>query len=554
MTSSKQPTTGISISPRHDLHTVIAAVAGDLLKDGSALGSRITLERPPRAELGDYSTNVALLLAPTLRMQPREVAEKVGGELTQRLGDRLQRVEVAGPGFVNLFLADTWYLAALEQLLAAGNAFGGGGAETPERILIEFVSANPTGPLTAAGARHGAYGDALARLLTFFGHTVGREYYFNDAGAQIQRLGESIQARAREEEVPEDGYQGAYVKELALQIDDAAKREVDELAREGTEILVAQIKASLHHFRVDFDSWFSESQLHEGSPNEIEKALVLLQKHGYLYDADGALWLRTTELGDDKDRVLRRSNGEYTYFAADIAYHLDKLERGWQRLIDVLGADHHGYVPRMKAAIAALGAGKEQFEVPIMQFVNILEGGERAAMSKRKGNFVTLDELVADIGVDATRFFMLQRSHDTTVDLDLALAREESSENPVYYIQYAHARMASILRKAGAEKVESSMKLPSGEFSLHPAERELINKLVLFPDQVAEAAQRRAPHRIAVYALELAQVFAAFYRDCRVIGAESAELEQLRLALLVATQRVVGRSLDLLGISAPESM
>jgi arginyl-tRNA synthetase len=527
-------------SPIEELRSAVQAVAADL-GNGSVTP---TLERPKKAGFGDYSTNAAMLLAPALKASPREIAERLGAALTERLGDRLERVEVAGPGFLNVFLADAWYTAAAAHVLAAGDEWGGGTAAERERILIEFVSANPTGPLTAASGRHAAYGDALARLLEFAGHEVGREYYFNDAGSQLLNLGKSIRARARGEPVPEDGYQGDYVIELAEQLANAAEGDPEELAFAGGQLMIERIKATLERYRVHFDTWFSERSLHDEA---IERALERVRKHSYR--SEGALWLRTTDFGDEQDRVIQRSSGAPTYFAADLAYLEDKLERGYNRLITPLGADHHGYVGRMKAAMAASGADPDRMEIPLLQFVHLVEKGERASMSKRRGDFITLDDLIDEIGVDATRFFMLQRSHDSTIDLDLDLARQESAENPVYYVQYAHARIVSVLRKAAREA-----EMPTGDLRLHPAERELVKKLLAFPAEAAEAAERRAPHRIAVYALELAQTFTAFYRDCRVLGAEPRQLESFRLGLCVATRRTIARALDLLGVSAPESM
>jgi arginyl-tRNA synthetase len=349
------------------------------------------------------------------------------------------------------------------------------------------------------------------------------------------------------------------VRDLAVELPGAADADPDELARQGAELMVARIRATLHRFRVDFDTWFSERELHAADPSPVDRHYAELERQGHIFRSEGAVWLRTSAFGDDKDRVLRRSSGEHTYFAADVAYHEHKRERGFDRLIDVWGADHHGYVARMKAAFAALGGDPDKLELIIMQFVNVIERGERASMSKRRGDFVTLDELIDEIGVDATRFFLLQRSHDTTVDLDLDLAREQSGENPVYYVQYAHARIASLREKAGYARVDDALAAVgagaagAGE-ALDPAERALINKLLAFPGEVAEAAERRAPHRIAVYALELAQEFTAFYRDCRVVGAEPEAVESFRLALSVATQGTIARALDLLGVEAPESM
>ena len=314
------------------------------------------------------------------------------------------------------------------------------------------------------------------------------------------------------------------------------------------------IRATLEAYRVEFDSWFLERSLHDGEPSAVERAIALLEEKGHVYRSEGAVWLRTSAFGDDKDRVLRRSSGETTYFANDVAYHEDKLERGYDRMINPLGSDHHGYIARMKAAMAALGVEPDRLEIPILQFVHIVEGGRRASMSKRRGDFVTLDDLIAEIGVDATRFYMLSRSHESTVDLDLELAREQSNENPVYYVQYAHARIASMLAKAGEERVEAALGAGARPDALHPAERELIKKLLAFPAEVAEAAERRSPHKIAAYALELAQVFTAFYRDCHVVGAEPPSLEDFRITLSVAAQRVIARALGLLGVAAPASM
>jgi arginyl-tRNA synthetase len=527
------------------------AVAG---RDG-APRVRPTLERPKKAGFGDYATNAAMLLAPVAGAPPRDVAARLADELGTLLGAALDRVEVAGPGFLNLFLSDAWCVGALDHVLAAGDAYGGGGADPVERIDVEFVSANPTGPMTAAGGRHAAYGDSLARLLEFSGHDVTREYYINDFGSQVRRLGESIQARARGDDVPEGGYEGDYLIDVAGQIPDAADGDVDDIARRGVELLLEKIRASMRAMRVEFDIWFSEAALHAGEPTPVAHAFDELETRGLSYRHEGALWLRTTDGGDDKNRVLERSTGEHTYFASDIAYHLNKFERGFDRLIDVWGADHHGYTGRMQAAFAALGYEHGALELIIMQFVNLIERGEKASMSKRRGDFVTLDELIDSIGVDAVRYFMLQRSHDTMVDLDLDLAREQSSDNPVYYVQYAHARIASILGKAGEERVARALaEAASFEGPLDPSERTLIKKLLAFGEEVDEAAARRAPHRITAYVLELAQTFTAFYRDCQVLGAQGEGVESFRLALGCAAQRTIARSLDLLGVSAPQAM
>ncbi len=517
----------------------------------------ITLERPKRAQFGDYSTNAALLLAPGLGVPPREVAERLGAALADRLGPSLARFEVAGPGFLNLFVADSWLTGALEQALAAGEDFGAGGAEKPERILVEFVSVNPTGPMHVGHARNAAYGDALARMLELHGHRVEREFYVNDAGSQVRKFGQSIQALARGGSVPEDGYKGDYVLDLAARLANAATMDPGELGHAAVAIMVENIEESLGAFRVGrFHRWFFESALHEGDPSPVAHTLSILEQQGHTYTHEGALWLRTTDFGDDKDRVLVRSSGEHTYFASDIAYHQDKRERGFERQIDVWGADHHGYVPRMKAAYEALGGDPGELELLIMQLVHLVRSGERSQMSKRAGEFVTLEDLVGEIGLDAARWYLLARSHDTTVDLDVDLAREQSNENPVYYVQYAHARIASMLARAGAERVlaATAAVLDPAREPLHAAERALVEQLLAFPAELAEAVERRAPHRIAAYALELAQGFTAFYRDCRVVGAEPETVESLRIALCVASRSTIARCLALLGVDAPEHM
>ncbi len=545
-------------SPERLRQTVLAAV-DDLTGTSTANGGRaaITLERPRRAEFGDYSTNAALLMAPGVGVPPRELAERLGDALQERLGGSLERFEVAGPGFVNLFMSDSWLTAALAQALAAGDAFGAGLAERPRRILVEFVSANPTGPMHVGHARNAAYGDALARMLALQGNRVEREFYVNDAGSQVRKLGESLQAIARGEPVPEDGYKGDYMVELAARLPDAASVDPADTGRAAVALLIESIRASLTAFGVgEFDVWSYESALHAGDPSPVAHTLAILEREGHTYRSEGALWLRTTDFGDDKDRVLVRSSGEHTYFASDIAYHQDKRERGFERQIDVWGADHHGYVLRMKAAYEALGGDPGELELLIMQLVHLISSGERAQMSKRAGEFVTLDDLVSEIGVDAARWYLLARSHDTTVDLDLDLAREQSNENDVYYVQYAHARIASVLAKAGPERVKGAGAAVAEleREPLHVTERALVEQLLAFPAELAEAAERRAPHRIAAYALTLAQTFTAFYRDCHVVGAEPIEVESFRILLCVLSMRTIARSLDLLGVSAPTRM
>jgi len=546
------------VTPLADLRDAVLAATVELTGGERPRGT-LTLERPPRADFGDYSTNAALLLAPVMKQSPRAVAERLGEELTRELGSSVGRVEVAGPGFLNLFFDDAWFRSGVARVLAEGERFGAGGVAEPERIDIEFVSTNPTGPLHVAHGRHAAYGDALARILAFHGHDVTKEFYVNDYGSQVRRLAESIQARAHGREPAEDGYQGDYVAEL-IDLDRARQLDLDALGQEAVAACLEMFRATLQRFGVRFDVWFSERTLHEGDPSPVDRELAELRRRGESYHSDGALWLRTTAHGDDKDRVLERSSGDHTYLASDVAYHQDKLSRGFGRLIDVWGADHHGYIARMKAALAALGADPGQLELLILQFVHLIEGGDRASMSKRSGEFVTLDELISEIGSDAARYFLLARSADTTVDLDLDLARAQSSDNPVYYIQYAHARIVSVLQKAGQARVAEA--LADGDWRdggaglppLQPAERSLIKAILAFPEEVAEAAVRRAPHRIATYALALARDFTAFYHDCPIVGAEPPDLKSFRIALAVASRDTIAAALALLGVSAPQHM
>jgi len=538
--------------PVSSLLEVVTEAARELSGDASI---EPALDPAPRPELGDFSSNAAMLMAKPLGRAPREIAAELAEAVSGRLGDSLERTEVAGPGFLNLFLTDQWYRGAVEGL--SGDAAPVPAGEDPENVLVEFVSANPTGPLTAASGRHAAYGDALVRLLAATGHQVSTEYYVNDGGSQVENFAASIAARMTGGEPPENGYRGEYVNELAARAKDSGigPDELDRLAQEGVAWMVESIRASLDRFGVRMDDFFSERSLYD--QGLVEKGLERLRAAGHTFEEEGALWLRTTEFGDDKDRVLVRSGGEPTYFGADVAYHADKVERGHVRLLDVLGADHHGYVARMDAAIRSLGKEDVKFEARILQMIHLVEGGKRTKMSKRAGDIVTLDELVSDIGADAARFFLLQRSHDSTMDLDLDLARSQSSDNPVYYVQYAHARIQSILRKAaGRSDSELARDLhgSAGSAPVEPAEKALISLLLAFPAEVHQAAERRAPHRICAYATETAAAFHAFYRDCQVVDAPGEGVEVARLALCESTAATLRSALALLGISVPESM
>jgi arginyl-tRNA synthetase len=492
-------------------------------------GVPVALERPGDAEHGDYATNVALRLAPARGRPPREIADEIATEALER--GLAVSAEVAGPGFVNLRMSDAWIADALSDVLAAGESFGGGSAETTERIQVEMVSANPTGPLTVAHARNGAYGDSVARLLAFAGHTVEREYYYNDAGAQMERFRESVDAMRDGREPPENGYQGDYVRELA------------SISGDPVPAMLERIESTLEQFRVRFDTWERESEF--GA--EVDDAVPLLDT----YEAEGAVWARTTAHGDDKDRVLVRSNGEPTYFGKDAAYIRRKLSGGFDRLVYVLGADHHGYVARLQALAEMLGHPRDAVEVLIYQLVNLVDRGEARKMSKRRGDVVFLDDLLDTIGVDAARWFLVSRGHDQTIELDVDLAKQRTQKNPVYYVQYAHARIAGILRNAGSGLPRSTLERGRPDPLLAPEERELVKRLLEFPQIAAESAERRAPHAIPNYAIRVADDFHRFYHQHRVLESEN---ERFRLALCAAVQGIVARCLDLIGVDAPERM
>jgi arginyl-tRNA synthetase len=487
-------------------------------------GASSELERPADASHGDYATTVALRLAGKRREPPREVAAELAERLVEL--DGIAGVDVAGPGFLNLTVDDAWLGAGLGSVLAAGRTFGAGSAEPRELIQVECVSANPTGPITVAAARNGAYGDAVGRLLEFAGHDVEREYYYNDAGTQMDRFRESVEAIRRGQDPPEDGYHGDYVAELA-------RAEGDPVPR-----MLEQIEASLERFRIHFDTFERQSVVEA----EIPGALAAIDA----YEADGAVWARTRAHGDDRDRVVIRSDGTPTYFAADAAYMRRKFAKGFDRLMYVLGADHHGYVARLRALAEMLGHPREAVEVLIYQLVHLTRGGEAAKMSKRSGEVVFLDDFVAEIGIDAARWYLLSRGHDQTIDIDVDLAAERSQKNPVYYVQYAHARIAGILRNADGTEPEPQPAIP-----LATEERELVKRLLELPEVVREATARRAPHAVPAYAIRVADDFHRFYHHHRVLGSDA---EAFRLALCAATQAVVAICLDLIGVDAPERM
>jgi arginyl-tRNA synthetase len=482
----------------------------------------VELERPQDPSHGDYATNVALQSAAKHRRPPREFA----AELAERAAELevVERTEVAGPGFVNLWLTTAWLGEALAEI---GPDYGGGTAAERQKIQVELVSANPAGPLTVGSARNGAYGDSVARLLAYAGNEVEREYYFNDSGRQIDLFRESVEARRRGEEPPEEGYQGEYINELARVDGDPVDRMLEEIKREVAE------------FRIPVDTWRRQAEIEQKVPEVLPNLDT--------YESDGTLWARTSAYGDDKDRPLVRSaDGSFLYFAADVAYVQDKLERGFDRAIYVLGADHHGYVPRLKAAAMMLGYDPDRIEALIYQLVHIVEGGRAKKISKRRGDVVFLHELVEKIGVDAARWYLVSRGHDQPIDIDVDLAAERTQKNPVYYVQYAHARIAGILRNAGGAKVD-----PAAPPVLEPEERDLIKRLTDFPVIAAESAERRAPHAIPIYAIRVADDFHRFYHEHRVVDSDT---EAFRLALCRASQHVIARCLDLIGVEAPERM
>jgi len=491
-------------------------------------GAPVALDRPSEVAHGDYATNVALRLAGESRRPPRELAEELAAAAPGVPG--VERAEVAGPGFVNLFLSDDWFVAALQAMLDAAASYGAGTASATERIQVEMVSANPTGPVTVASARNGAYGDSVARLLEFAGHDVEREYYYNDAGAQIDKFRESVEAVRRGEEPPADGYRGEYVAELAAEPGDPLPG------------MLSRIEASLRRFRIEFDSFERQSAVEA----EIPEAVALLDT----FQEDGALWARTSAHGDEKDRVLIRSDDTPTYFAADAAYIRRKYAKGFDRLVYVLGADHHGYVGRLQALAEMLGHPRGSLEVLIYQLVHLTRGGEQTKMSKRRGDVVFLDDFVDEIGVDAARWYLVSRGHDQAIEIDVDLAAEVSQKNPVYYVQYAHARIAGILRNAGEDIVAQSHEVVSAA-PLAAEERELVKRLAELPAVAAEATARRAPHAIPTYAIRVADDFHRFYHEHKVLGSEQ---QAFRLGLVRATQTVVARCLDLIGVAAPERM
>lgn len=538
--------------------TAVAVLTGRDL-DTTALPEKVVVERPRNPEHGDYATNVALQVAKKVGMNPRELGTLLAEALSA--SDAIDSAEIAGPGFINIRLAAAAQGAIVAKVLSEGESFGHNDAYQGLRVNLEFVSANPTGPIHLGGTRWAAVGDSLGRVLAASGAKVTREYYFNDHGRQIDRFSGSLVAAAKGLPTPEDGYGGDYIKDIAAMVVEKRPDVMDmepaamqETFRElGVEMMFAHIKESLHEFGTDFDVYFHENSLFESGA--VERAIQKLKDNGNLYEADGAWWLRSSNYGDDKDRVVIKSDGDAAYIAGDIAYVADKFDRGHDLCIYMLGADHHGYISRLRAAAAALGYDPKNVEVLIGQMVNLLRDGQAVRMSKRAGTVITLDDLVEAIGIDAARYSMIRSSVDSSLDIDLELWASQSSDNPVYYVQYGHARLCSIARKAADLGVT-----PDGaDLSLlvHEREGDLIRTLGEFPAVVKAAAELREPHRVARYAEELAGTFHRFYDSCQILpkqGEEPAPLHTARLALARATRQVLANALGLVGVSAPERM
>jgi arginyl-tRNA synthetase len=539
------------------LKTTAAAVLAEHDLDTAALPATVTVERPRNPEHGDYATNLALQLGKKVGINPRELAGWLAQALTQ--ADGIAAAEIAGPGFVNLRIEASAQGAVVANIITAGAGYGHSREFDGLNVNLEFVSANPTGPIHIGGTRWAAVGDALGRLLSTQGAAVTREYYFNDHGAQIDRFANSLIAAAKGEPAPEDGYAGAYITDIAAQIQAKAPAaltgpDAQETFREiGVDLMFTHIKKSLHEFGTDFDVFTHEDSMH--TSGRVEQAIERLRANGNIYEKDGATWLRTSSYGDDKDRVVIKSDGKPAYIAGDLAYYLDKRERGFNLCIYMLGADHHGYIARLKAAAAAFGDDPATVEVLIGQMVNLVRDGQPVKMSKRAGTVITLDDLVEAIGVDAARYSLTRSSVDSPIDIDLELWSSASNENPVYYVQYAHARLCALARNAadlGLEPATANLGLLD-----HEKEGALIRNLGEFPRVLETAAALREPHRVCRYLEDLAGDYHRFYDSCRVLpqgDEEPGDLHAARLALCQATRQVIANGLDILGVSAPERM
>ncbi|MCG5102740.1 arginine--tRNA ligase [Oceanobacillus alkalisoli] len=524
----------------------------------------VILEKPKDKSHGDFATNIAMQLARIAKKAPRQIADEIVKQINETEAS-IEKIEIAGPGFINFFMKNDLLEQIIPTILNQQENYGKSDAGKGERVQVEFVSVNPTGDLHLGHARGAAYGDVLSSLLAAAGYHVEREYYINDAGSQIDKLGFSVEARYLQElgkdvKMPEDGYHGQAIIDMAKAIvaedgnkwlDKTHEERFEYMKEYGLKASLRNIERDLKDFHVVFDNWFSERTLYEDEqiPNAIEK----LKDGGYVYEEDGATWFKTTEFGDDKDRVIIKQDGNYTYLTPDIAYHKNKLDRGFDKLINVWGSDHHGYVARMDAAIQALGYPADKLEVKIIQMVNLFEGGEKVRMSKRTGKAVSLRELMEEVGIDATRYFFVARSNDSQLDFDMDLARSQSNENPVYYVQYAHARICTMLSQAETRGFNTD-----GEFDFaqltSEKEQELLMKLGSFPQTIADAAEKHAPQRVTNYVFELAAQLHSFYNAEKVLDSDAPERTTARIALMKAVRITIANALNLIGVTAPEKM
>jgi len=538
-----------------DIQAVIAAsfARGEISGEVPAV---ITLERPKNRDHGDYATSIALQLAKAAGKNPREIATILQAAIASIAG--VVKVDIAGPGFINITLDRASQAELVRTILSAGNKYGRGSALQGVKINLEFISANPTGPLHLGHTRWAAVGDALGRVLSAAGADVTREFYINDRGRQMDLFGQSVQAAAQGNLIPEDGYQGQYIGDLAKEVVAANPgiTSSEEFREAAYQVQLAQQQRVLETFHTSFDVWFSERSLHDSGA--VEHGVDKLRSQGHVFEVDGAVWLRTTDFGDDKDRVIIKADGELTYFASDTAYYINKRERGFDICIYMLGADHHGYIQRLKATAACAGDNPEyNIDVLIGQLVKIMEGGQEVKLSKRAGTIITLEELVEKVGVDAARYTLIRYPVDTPMVMDIDVLRRNTNENPVYYVQYAHARIAAVLRNTAELGIKSDLASFDPSQLTHDRENELLGALSDFPRIVASAAEFREPHRVARYLEELAGVYHGFYADCRVLplGDEAiAPIHSARAALCAATMQVLANGLDLLGVSAPERM
>jgi arginyl-tRNA synthetase len=548
-----------------DIEKIIQQNVSDALKNlkYDVESSAISLERPKVEAHGDLSTNIAMQLASIAKKKPRLIAQEIIENLIVESG-MIEKVEIAGPGFVNFYLGWDYYRQVLKDIILTGDRYGCNNWGNGTKVQVEFVSANPTGPLNVVSARAAAIGDVMTNLYGAVGYHADREYYINDAGRQVRLLGASVSSRYmanfdREEEFPEEGYHGEYIKDLAREIADengdqfihlGGEDRHQQLSRIALEKMLQLQKKSMEEYRVFFQTWFPESQLREN--NEHKDVLQEFEKKGFSYHHDGALWFQSSQFGDEKDRVLMTGDGEPTYFLVDIAYHRNKYQRGYEKLYDIWGPDHHGYIPRMKAALQALGYPKDSFEVEIVQQVNLLRGGEVVKMSKRAGRIIEMQEVIEEVGVDAARFFFVNRKCSSHMDFDIDLAKKQSDENPVYYVQYAHARIFNIIKFAEDQGIAFDDQ-PDLKLIDKDEEKQLIQKLLQYPDIISKSAQYWEPHRLTNYLQELAATFHRFYHFHRVVT-DDIPLSAARLAICKATQIVFANALKILGITAPERM